>query len=208
MLYPQGKILVFCKVPEPGSVKTRLHTVLSPEQCARLHARLAQHVLQTAVGGGIAEVELWCAGDIEHPFFRECVQRYGVALKQQQGADLGARMAHALQTALGSSAFAIIIGTDCPALGADYLRSAAGFLANESDSVIIGPATDGGYVLFGANRTTSGAFDNIAWGSDQVLRQTRTRLRTLGVTCGELEPLGDIDRPEDLKNLPAFLAHE
>lgn len=210
MQYPQGKILVFCKAPEPGSVKTRLHAVLSPEQCAQLHTRLAQHTLQTTTNSRIAEIELWSAGNQEHPFFKECERRYGVRLKQQQGTDLGARMAHALQATLRSSAFAIIIGTDCPALGPVHLQAAAGFLADEIEDpqatrVIIGPALDGGYVLFGADRAVTGAFENINWGGNRVLHQTRTCLSRLHVMYRQLEPLNDIDRPEDLKYLPAKL---
>jgi rSAM/selenodomain-associated transferase 1 len=210
MLYPQGKILVFCKAPEPGSVKTRLQSVLSPAQCAQLHARLAQHTLQTAVDSEVAEVELWCSGATEHAFFKKCAQHYGTELRQQQGSDLGARMAHALQTALGSCAFAIIIGTDCPALQAAHLRAAAGFLAAASRDprltrVVIGPAADGGYVLFGADRAVTEAFENIDWGSDKVLQQTRACLHNPHTLYKELETLWDVDRPEDLKRLPAWL---
>jgi rSAM/selenodomain-associated transferase 1 len=209
MKYPQGKILVFCKAPEPGAVKTRLQPAFSPVQCAQLHARLAQHTLQTAVDSGVAEVELWSAGDPEHPFFKECERRCGVGLKQQQGADLGMRMTHALQTALHSSAFAIIIGTDCPALGTAHLQAAAGFLADNSEPqaarVVIGPAFDGGYVLFGADRTVTRAFENIDWGSNRVLQQTRDRLHNPHTLYKELETLWDVDRPEDLQRLPALL---
>lgn len=210
MQYPEGKILVFCKAPEPGKVKTRLQEVLPPQQCAELHTRLARHTLQIAVESKVAAVELWCAEDIEHPFFQDCAQRYGIALRRQQGTDLGARMARALRNALESSAFAIIIGTDCPALGSDYLGRAAAFLTraereNNTPRVVIGPATDGGYVLFGGDRPLDSAFENIEWGGGEVLRQTRVRLQDLRASWKELEPLPDIDRPEDLKHLPAKL---
>jgi uncharacterized protein len=189
-------------------VKTRLQGALSAQQCAELHAVLARQALQTAVDSAVAEVELWCAGDIEHPFFSDCARRYGVVLRRQEGANLGARMAHALQIALRSCGFAIIIGTDCPVLDAGYLRRAAALLAGEKSGnrnprVVIGPATDGGYVLFGANGPLDRAFENIEWGGSEVLRQTRERLQELRVTWKELESLPDIDRPGDLKHLPA-----
>ncbi|HEX5056042.1 MAG TPA: TIGR04282 family arsenosugar biosynthesis glycosyltransferase [Gammaproteobacteria bacterium] len=207
MEYPRTKILVFCKAPEPGKVKTRLQGALSAAQCAHLHVALARWALQTASDSGLGETELWCAGDLGHPFFKECAQRYGVALRQQQGPDLGARMADALQSALLSAASAIIIGTDCPGLDKTYLQQAAAFIENGGPAarVIIGPATDGGYVLFGANSAVGEAFKNIAWGSDKVLQQTRDRLHNLNIPYRELETLWDVDRPEDLQRLPAWL---
>jgi rSAM/selenodomain-associated transferase 1 len=207
MRYPRTKILVFCKTPEPGKVKTRLQGALTPAQCAQLHIALAQRTLQTATNSDLGETELWCTGDLTHPFFRECVRRYGVALRRQQGADLGERMADALQSALLSAASVIIIGTDCPGLDKTYLQQAAAFIGSDDPTarVIIGPATDGGYVLFGANSAVSGAFKNIAWGSDQVLQQTRDRLHNLNIPYSELETLWDVDRPEDLQRLPAWL---
>lgn len=191
-------------------MKTRLRGALSPQQCAELHARLARHTLRTAIESRVAQVELWCAEDIEHPFFQQCAQRYGIALQRQQGADLGVRMARALRNALESSAFAIIIGTDCPALGNGHLGRAAAFLrgaagGSNAPRVVIGPATDGGYVLLGADSPLDRAFENVEWGGSQVLRQTRTRLQGLRASWKELEPLPDIDRPEDLKHLPAKL---
>lgn len=209
MQYPAGKILVFCKAPEPGTVKTRLQGRLSPAQCAELHARLARHTLQTAADSEVAEVELWGAGDLTHPFFKECARRYGIELKRQQGPDLGASMAQALQSALSSSAFAIIIGTDCPALGSDYLRTAARLLAdgtgdNQTAHVVLGPASDGGYVLFGADHPINEAFENIDWGSDKVLQQTRERLQNPKIRYRELETLWDVDRPEDLQRLAGW----
>jgi rSAM/selenodomain-associated transferase 1 len=190
-------------------VKTRLMAFLSPAKCSQLHASLAQHTLKTAVDSRVAKVVLWSAGYPEHPFFKECKRRYGVGLERQQGADLGMRMAHALQTTLHSSAFAIFIGTDCPALETAYLQTAAGFLADNKDPsatrVIIGPAVVGGYVLFGADRAVTGAFENIDCGSNKVLQQTRDRLHNPRTLYKELGTLWDVDRPEDLQHLPAWL---
>ncbi|HEY3487664.1 MAG TPA: TIGR04282 family arsenosugar biosynthesis glycosyltransferase [Gammaproteobacteria bacterium] len=208
MLYPQGRILVFCKAPQPGMVKTRLQPRLSAEQCAQLHARLAQHTLQTAVASRVAAVELWCAGEIRHPFFQYCCERYGIEYRLQQGEDLGARMLDALATTLRSSAFAVIIGTDCPALEKSHLQTAALFLADDSPRIMLGPASDGGYVLLGSNRVVSRIFTDIDWGGPEVLKQTRLRLQTTDFMCSELEALHDIDRPEDLHHLPAALKAE
>jgi rSAM/selenodomain-associated transferase 1 len=199
--YPQGRILVFCKAPVPGEVKTRLQPVLSAPQCAQLHEYLTQHTLQNALKAEVCPVELWYSGDPRHPFFADCKHRYSIRCHLQQGETLGERMAYALQHTLQTSRFAIIIGTDCPCLDNGHLLTAAEYLHNNPDAAVIGPAEDGGYVLIGAGQMIPAIFDDIAWGGAQVLQQTRDRLHNLGITYNELELLWDIDRPEDLQRL-------
>jgi rSAM/selenodomain-associated transferase 1 len=197
--YPQGRILVFCKAPQPGSVKTRLQPLLSAGQCAQLHEYLTEHTLQTVLTAKISPVELWFTD--EHPFFAECKKRYPLSCHTQQGDTLGQRMANALQQTLQTARFAIIIGTDCPCLHSRHLLAAAECLAGDLYTAVIGPAEDGGYVLVGARQNIPEIFADISWGSNQVLQQTRDRLHNLGITYKELEPLWDIDRPEDLRRM-------
>jgi rSAM/selenodomain-associated transferase 1 len=197
--YPQGRILVFCKAPQPGLVKTRLQPLLSAAQCAQLHEYLTEHTLQTVLTAKICPVELWFTD--EHPFFADCKKRYALNHHRQRGDTLGQRMANALQQVLQTARFAIIIGTDCPCLHSRHLLAAAECLAGDLYTAVIGPAEDGGYVLVGARQNIPEIFADISWGSNQVLQQTRDRLHNLGITYKELEPLWDIDRPEDLQRL-------
>ncbi|MFZ4538687.1 hypothetical protein [Propionivibrio sp.] len=44
-------------------------------------------------------------------------------------------------------------------------------------------------------------FENIDWGSEQVMAQTRERLTELGLRWAEPATLWDVDRPEDLARL-------
>ena len=72
----------------------------------------------------------------------------------------------------------------------------------EQDAVSASLLQDGGYVLLGVRKPlVSAMFSDIPWGSDQVLKLTRTRLREQGVGWQELSPRWDVDRPEDLKRL-------
>ncbi|MCC6611014.1 MAG: TIGR04282 family arsenosugar biosynthesis glycosyltransferase [Burkholderiales bacterium] len=192
--HPDARILVFAKAPVSGEVKTRLVPALGARAAADLHARLVQRTLDTAVTARVAPVELWCSPDDTHPFFRTLL----LPRRIQRGRDLGQRMAHALQATLGNSRFAILIGTDCPALAADHLREAAGQLARGIDAVL-GPAEDGGYVLIGLRRADPRLFEGVAWGTAQVLDATRARLAARGYRWHELPVLWDLDRPEDLQ---------
>jgi rSAM/selenodomain-associated transferase 1 len=196
--YPNGRILVFAKAPEPGAVKTRLIPSLGAAGAAALAARCILNTVAMARDCQAAPVELHVSPDIRHPFFQALPD--APPLSPQHGDDLGERMHGALAAALADAEFALLIGTDCPALGCDYLRQACAALAEGRDAVL-GPAEDGGYVLIGVRRSVPALFDGVEWGSDRVLEQTRQRLVELGWKCLELPTLWDLDRPEDLARL-------
>ena len=109
-------------------------------------------------------------------------------------------MAQAFTQSLAHTKHAICIGTDCPALTVRHLHDAAAALRAGHDAVI-SPAEDGGYTLIGLARHEPRLFTGISWSSDQVMRQTRERLRDCGLRWLELETLWDIDRPEDWQRL-------
>jgi rSAM/selenodomain-associated transferase 1 len=196
MQYPRAKILVFCKAPQAGKVKTRLAKDIGEQAAVSVHKYLAQRCLQQLVASSIAPVELWCSPNTDDAFFVDCQADFGVSLKQQIGNDLGQRMRHAVHETLHCHAPVIVLGTDCPALTADYLRSAL-FAASQYKTVI-GPAEDGGYVLLGVNELQEKLFENMPWGTPKVYDETLSRL------TGKREilaPLWDVDYVADLQRL-------
>jgi rSAM/selenodomain-associated transferase 1 len=195
------RVIVFARAPQPGKVKTRLIPALGEAGAAALHRRLVMHSLDASVTAGFGPVELWCAPDAGDPFFRECERGFGVSLHPQGDGDLGARMQHAFESALAHAGRAILVGSDIPALSAQYLRDAEGALAG-GDDVVIGPAEDGGYVLIGLSRCDPELFREIPWGGPKVLPETRRRIAALRWRLSELPALWDVDRPEDLERLP------
>jgi len=195
------RVIVFAKAPEPGKVKTRLIPALGEAGAAALHRRLVMHSLRAAQEADLGPVELWCASDTRHAFFRECERDFGVSLHSQCEGDLGARMRRALETILERARRAILVGSDIPALSAQYLRDAERAL-NRAHDAVIGPAEDGGYVLMGLARCDPELFRDIPWGEPEVLAETRLRIAALRWRCLELPALWDVDRPEDLERLP------
>ncbi len=189
------RVAVFAKAPVPGAVKTRLAALLGPEGAAALHAQLVRHALAAAVRSGVGAVELHCAPDESHAFFAGCAREFGVALRRQEGADLGERMRHASDDALAAGRASLIIGTDCPALDPGELREAARELARHD--AVLKPAEDGGYVLIGFSRRIPGVFEGIDWGGASVAADTRARLARGGAAWKELTTSWDLDRPED-----------
>ncbi|MEO8417382.1 MAG: TIGR04282 family arsenosugar biosynthesis glycosyltransferase [Methylophilaceae bacterium] len=200
MVAPDTALLIFAKAPVPGEAKTRLISALGQAGAAELHARLVRHTLQNALAADIGPVTLWCAPDNKHPYFAACAHEFGIGLQAQQGNDLGQRMAHALACSLRSFRHVLLIGTDCPTLGAVTLRDAAHRL-KANTSVVFVPAEDGGYALIGVRDCLPSIFDGIAWGSDSVMAHTRNHLRSRMLDWQELPSMADIDIPQDLQRL-------
>lgn len=197
----EATVVVFARAPEPGHAKTRLIPTLGAEGAALLQARLTWRALETSVAAGVGPVELWCAPHASYPFFEECARSFPVRLRVQGPGSLGEKMLRACREALTRAQAVILIGTDCPALSPQHLAAAVGAL--EANDAVITPAQDGGYVLIGLRRAAPALFDNIAWGSSEVLEQTRARLGGLGWRWEELPTLWDLDRPQDLERLAA-----
>jgi hypothetical protein len=157
--------------------------------------------LETACAVPDAQVSLWCAGDLAHPFLRQCAARFGIALQPQCEGDLGMRMADCLQSLLQTHEKAILIGSDCPAFSAEHLARAAAAL--DTAHMVFTPAEDGGYVLVGARRDglAKCCFEDMRWSVPQVMEVSRERLRAQGWRQGvdwrEMEMLWDVDGPED-----------
>ena len=162
-----------------------------------LQRQMTEHTLrqveQLAKTEPIA-LEIWFTGD------RAQMQQWLGAERnyQAQGTgDLGDRMARAFQSAFASGIEqAVIIGSDCPQLDADRLSQA--FRSLQTHDLVLGEATDGGYYLIGLRQFVADLFVGIDWSTERVLQQTLEIAKRLSLSIALLEPLTDIDRPEDL----------
>lgn len=192
--------MIFAKAPIPGQVKTRLIPVMGEKPASELYEKMASFCISEAVEAGVGPVDLWCAPSSDHPFFIHCVRRFQVHLHHQPDGDLGERMGHAFSKAMKTSTYALLMGTDCPALTHADIIAAKASLERGNDAVII-PAEDGGYVLLGLRRYAKELFSGISWGTEFVLEQTRMRLCGLGWQWQELSERWDVDRPEDLQRI-------
>jgi rSAM/selenodomain-associated transferase 2/rSAM/selenodomain-associated transferase 1 len=196
---------VFAKSPVPGHVKTRLAAEIGNEAAAAHHARFIALAMTTAVAardaGLFDEIELWCSPDADAPAFAVWRDRDRISLHVQDGADLGARMRTALDSALARGARAILVGTDCPMLDIVYLARAVAAL--ETCDAVFGPAEDGGYVLVGLSRRVD-AFSGVPWSAPDTIAATRARLASSRALWQELPTLWDIDEPRDLARWQAL----
>jgi rSAM/selenodomain-associated transferase 1 len=168
---------------------------LGADGAARLQARLISVTIETALAAG--PVTLWAAPDDTHAIFRQCAPR--VQLARQAAGDLGARMLAAVAANAGPI---VVIGTDCPALTVDHLRTAAALLRDGID-VVINPTDDGGYALIGLNSAQPGLFADMDWSTPTVMAETRRRLAQLNLSWREPARLWDVDTPADLDRMRA-----
>jgi len=197
-------IAIFAKAPVPGFAKTRLIPVVGAEAAASLQARLIERAAETASRAAVGPVTLWAAPDESHSLFQAIGVRYAMRLAPQGEGDLGARMLRAMTAANGP---ALVIGTDCPALTSEHLRSAADILRRGTDAVVL-PAEDGGYVLIGLRAKEPAIFEAMCWGTARVLGETRRRLQRLGLAWQEPVMLWDLDRPADIERLRGIGLHD
>jgi len=198
MKYSDSRILLFCKAPTPGNVKTRLMPALCATDAANLYRKLAQRMITCSLRSSLAVVEIWCYPDITHDFFRQ----FGdTELLSQKGSDLGQRMFEAAHHSLARPGVSkvLIIGTDCPTLDKDYLDLALAKL--DSHDAVLGPAEDGGYGLIGLKTADERLFSDMTWSTSEVCSETCRRMNELNYNWSLLPMIWDVDRPEDLERL-------
>lgn len=194
----QSALIVFAKAPIEGYVKTRLCPPLTPDEAASLHGSLVLDLLERSQTLKGCDRILAGAPTPDHPFFGAMNTRFKIPIWEQVGDDLGARMSHAFQTALGTPyQSAVIIGTDIPGITAQLISSAMKSL--QDHDVILGPTEDGGYYLIGLRSPTPHLFENIPWSTDAVFSLTREKAKSLNLSLRVLPMLRDLDTIDDLQ---------
>jgi rSAM/selenodomain-associated transferase 1 len=196
----EATVIVFARAPLPGRAKTRLIPRLGPWGAARLQSRLTERALRTAIASHCGPVELHCTPRTGHGYFLRARRELGIRLEEQSGRDLGERMHHALAAALRKHRYAILVGVDAPDLRSTDIARALRHLRSGND-MVFAPAEDGGYALVGCRRAPRPVFEHVAWGGDEVWRQTVIRLERLRLRWRALRMVWDIDRPEDLARM-------
>ncbi|WP_163834432.1 TIGR04282 family arsenosugar biosynthesis glycosyltransferase [Spartinivicinus ruber] len=195
-------IILMAKPPIAGKVKTRLTTYYSEAHATEIYKQLLLYTAQWINELSVNWVKVLAVAEQQpHHFFDHlafaCWQRY-----LQQGKDLGERMANAVQQYIQPNQPVILVGGDCPGLTAPLIQQVVEKLHDEpelsnNNEVVIIPAEDGGYVLIGMRQFHPCIFENIQWGTEQVLSQTVSQLESSHIPYSLFSPLWDVDRPED-----------
>jgi rSAM/selenodomain-associated transferase 1 len=210
-------IVVFCRLPVAGRVKTRLAAGVGAAAAAAYYAACAAHTLRSAAACG-AECGTQAALHYSDAADADAVSRWltqlGLAAQlraapQAQGASLGSRLRAAFAHSLAQPGVerVVVAGSDVPDLSAAVLRQALDALS-AGHELVLGPACDGGYYMIGLTRAafaSAGAqlFDDaLPWSTPHLLAATTaaahaSRLRV--APSGTLPTLRDVDTVADLR---------
>jgi rSAM/selenodomain-associated transferase 1 len=187
-------LVIFVRNPILGQVKTRLAKDIGDERALAIYLQLLEHTLKITrslsfrkfiyYADEVSDYDLWSVP--------------GYTKRMQSGTNLGERMLNSFKE-LFEQGFTriVIIGSDCLQLQAENLQEAVTLL--ESNTAVIGPASDGGYYLLGLTKLYPELFVNKPWSTDQVLTKTIDDFNNQGISYALLEELSDIDDITDLE---------
>ena len=195
-------LLVVAKRPAPGQTKTRLTPPLTPEQAAQLYTSFLRDTLDLIRAVPQVRPILAYLPEGEEDYFRALAPDFD--LLPQVGADLGARLDHALTHCLENGfTRAVIMDSDSPTLPATYLAQA--FSALDTADAVLGPCDDGGYYLIGLIRPAPRLLRDVPMSTPTVLSDTLTRAGELSLSVAQLPMWYDVDTVTELKRLQAEL---
>ena len=75
MKFPDSRLLLLTKAPEPGKVKTRLADFLGEAAAADLYENLVHDCLEMSMSADLCPIEIWCSPSAEHDFFQVRVDK-------------------------------------------------------------------------------------------------------------------------------------
>jgi len=193
-------ILIFVKLPEKGSVKTRLAKDMDHGFVQTLYRNFVLDLLETLKKSKWPIIIYFHPPESGAAVSKWLGKNYTYA--PQKGVDLGERMKNAFADVFADGfSKAILIGSDLPDLQNNILDMA--FNALNVNDIVIGPSTDGGYYLIGFRNKSflPEVFKGISWSTDTVLKDTLKILKEKNYRAHFLPELRDVDTIEDLKAL-------
>src|SRR5580692_68438 len=206
-------IAFMAKASAPGRAKTRLVPPLTFEEAAELNTAFLQDVADNVLlaardagrHGGIAGYAAYGPPGSED-FFRRTLPR-GIGMIEAWRQNFGDCLLHTIEEIFARGhASAVVLNSDSPTLPTAFLVETAAALARPGDRAVLGPSSDGGYYLLGLKTAHRHMFENIAWSTDHVAKQTLERAREIGLDVHRLPVWYDVDDVEGLRRLRAELA--
>jgi uncharacterized protein len=197
-------IAIMAKASIPGQTKTRLSPPLTPIEAADLNTAFLRDIINNvARAAEQADIASFVAFGPPGaaPFFEDCLPAH-VGLMEVWLPDLGECLIQTAQSLLdlGYGA-AVVLNSDSPTLPTERLVATARALAAPGERIVLGPCEDGGYYLLGLKHPHRRLFQDIAWSTQRVARQTLERAGELDLEVVRLGPWYDVDDLDSLRKL-------
>jgi uncharacterized protein len=186
-------LIIFIK--NSGEVKSRIAQEIGNDAAIAIYNELLDYTFSLA-----QEVKKFCSVHLFFTIKNEDKRWAEISEYQyiQNEGDLGERMSSALHQVLQLNKKVVLVGSDCPYLGATHISES--FDQLELADVVIGPANDGGYYLIGMNSLQKNIFSEIPWSTSSVYHSTVDKLYDARLTFVTLDRLDDIDYYKDYQN--------
>jgi rSAM/selenodomain-associated transferase 1 len=197
-------IAVMAKASLPGKTKTRLVPPLSFDEAAAFNTAFLQDVAANiAAAGQAASVACYMAyGPPDATAFFQSHFPPAVGLIEAWHPNFGDCLFVAIEQVLARGhAGAVVLNSDSPTLPTALLVETARELARPGDRAVLGPSSDGGYYLLGLKAPHRRLFEDVAWSTDVVARQTRERAAEIGLPVHVLPEWYDVDDVASLRLL-------
>lgn len=197
------------KASSPGRTKTRLAPPLTLEEAAAFNTAFLRDVADNLVGqraAGVAGYMAYGPPGPEAEAFFAGIMPPGIGLIECWHGAFGTCLLAAIRDLLarGHDA-ACVLNADSPTLPGALLAETARVLAEPGDRAVLGPSSDGGYYLLGLKAAHARLFEDVAWSTEAVARQTLERAAEIGLPVHVLPMWYDVDDAASLGFLRAEL---
>jgi hypothetical protein len=197
-------VAVMAKASIPGKTKTRLVPPLTFEEAAAFNTAFLQDVAANiATAGRRAPIACYMAyGPPGAAAFFQSNLPPSIGLIESWHPNFGDCLFVAIDRVLARGhAGAVVLNSDSPTLPPALLVETARLLARPGDRAVLGPSNDGGYYLLGLKAPHRRLFEDVAWSTAEVARQTRERAAEIGVDVHVLPEWYDVDDVASLQVL-------
>ena len=186
----QTAVAVFVKTPGLSPFKTRLAKGIGNTQAHNFYLLSLNAIKETIQNTAITPY--WAVAEkeaLDHPMWQDFS-----TLHTGEG-NLGERQHHIYETLLSRHDHVLLIGADAPQLSKTIIKQA--IQALDSHEFVVGPATDGGYYLFGGRiSTVKKIWKSVPWSTSETLNKLTNALPEKPF---HLTSLTDVDTQDDLK---------
>lgn len=197
-----GAIAIFAKTPGLTPAKTRLAAGIGTAAAEAFHLH-ALDAVEATVGDFLKRNPDWIARWAVAEAEGVDVPRWqGFGARHTGPGELGERMWRIHEGLRRVHGRVLLIGADCPQMTPRHLDAAARAL--DRHETVFGPATDGGFWLFGARRAIPKAVWGVPrWSSPHALADFVAALAGADLPeAARLATLTDVDEAADLARLP------